>query len=121
MGGIVTEAIFDISITLNEICARSRPNSRTHPFVRGNVGVAWSLRHVNRTIESPVMELIDHQSFECVRDWVEVIDPSEPRMHILNRDRKPSVYDQSKHKDGLSKFRSQHSSCQSMHEPRCML
>lgn len=95
MGAIVTETFLDISIALNETCARSRPNSRAHPFVRGNVGVAWSLRHIYRTVESPIMEFIDHQSFECVRNWVEVIDPSEPRTHKLNRDRKPSVYDQS--------------------------
>ena len=41
------------------------------------------------------MEFIDHQTFECVSQGVEIVDPSEPRLHISCGNSESSINDQS--------------------------
>jgi hypothetical protein len=38
-----------------------------------------------------VVELVDHQTLESIGDWIDVVDPAQPRVHVSNRQGKPCV------------------------------
>ncbi|KAH3662466.1 hypothetical protein OGAPHI_005718 [Ogataea philodendri] len=64
----------------------------------GNSGIVWN---VIVAIEMSSVELVSHQSLERVSDWIQIVDPTRPSVHVLDRDSKTCVQNQTtNHKHG---------------------
>jgi hypothetical protein len=91
MRKLVIISEFDVLSSRDNARASGGPNSITNMVETAYVHVFRTCWNEIHTLEVTAMKLINHETLEGVGNWVNVIDPTKPRYHILCRDHKPSI------------------------------
>jgi hypothetical protein len=86
----------NVVVAGNGAQSRNSSNNSTDMVESAHVKVLRTHRDKSGTVKIAILELINHQTLEGIGNGIDVVNPAEPRMHVMNRNHKSSISHQSK-------------------------
>lgn len=96
MTWVIIETQPDVVVARNGAQSGNSSNNSTDMVESAHIEIFRTHRDKSGTVEIAILELINHQTLEGIGDWINVVNPAEPRMHVVNRNHESSVSHQSK-------------------------
>lgn len=103
--GYVVKAESNVISPRDNVRARNSSDDCTDVIEISDLRILCAARNECTTIEIATMILVDHQALKSISNWVDVVNPTEPGMHIADRNHEAGVCHQCENQDRRGKER----------------
>src|SRR6478735_1329239 len=99
MSVVVLVGVPQISVSIDSRSTGNSPNNSASALRTSQVAILRTRWNDTGTGKLSTVHFVHHQCFEAIREGVDIVDPSCPAPHRINRDSEPTVKHQAEGKD----------------------